>query len=277
MNSRRDFTAQGSYTITVKAPGVIAFLDNDGVQLCVERRGSGSRHVLFLHGWISARRMWFEVAERLDPQHFTVHLLDFRGSGLSDRPASGHHVMGYAADALAALRAIDAPVTIVGHSMGGRVAQYVATQRPSQLQRLILVAPGAAGGPRVNKRRSTLALEAWGSRKRIEAFQRAAMRIDVTAGVMQRIVDDALVAQREVWFGDPDHHTTIDFSDKLGEIAVPTLCIAGEKDPLAPPARVRTDVVQRIPGALFVTFRNAGHNLPIETPGEIAGAITRFA
>lgn len=255
---------------------MIAFLDNDGVQLCVERRGNGSRHVLFLHGWISARRMWFEVAERLDPQRFTLYLLDFRGSGLSDRPASGHHVEGYAADALAALQAIDASVTVVGHSMGGRVAQYVATQRPPSLERLVLVAPGAAGGPRVNKRRASLALEAWGSRKRIEAFQRAAMRVAVPDDVMQRIVDDALVAQREVWFGDRDRHATIDFSDKLADIAVPTLCIAGEKDPLAPPPRVRSDVAQRIPGALFVTLRNAGHNLPIETPDEIAGAIQRF-
>lgn len=255
---------------------MLAFLDNDGVQLCVERHGSGSRHVLFLHGWISARRMWLDVARRLDPERFSLHLLDFRGCGLSDRPAHGHHVEGYAGDALAALRAIDAPAAIVAHSMGGRVAQYIATQRPHGLARLILVAPGAAAGPRVSKRRASLALEAYGNRKRIEAFQRAAMRAEVSDEVMQRIVDDALVAQREVWFGDPDRHVTIDFSDRLGDIDVPTLCIAGEKDPLAVPARLRTDVVQRIPGALFVTLRNVGHNLPIEAPEEIAGAIARF-
>ena len=256
---------------------MLEFFDNDGVQLCVERHGNGSRHVLFLHGWISARRMWFDVAQRLQNDRFTLHMLDFRGCGLSDRPARGHHVEGYASDVFAVLGGIDAPVTIVGHSMGGRVAQLVATRRPANLHRLILVAPGAAGGPRASKRRAALASEAFGNRRGIEAFQRAAMRSAVSDEVMLRIVDDALVAQREVWFGDPDRPAPFDFSDKLADIEVPTLCIAGEKDPLAPPVRVRTDVVQRIPGALFVTLRNVGHNLPIEAPDEIAGAIARFA
>jgi pimeloyl-ACP methyl ester carboxylesterase len=220
--------------------------------------------------------MWHEVARRLDPEIFTLHLLDFRGCGLSDRPPSGHHIEGYASDALAVLSSINAPVTLVGHSMGGRVAQYVACIRPANLQRLILVAPGSAGGPRVSKRRATLALEAFGSRERIEAFQRAAMSVAIDPEVMRRIVDDALVAQREVWFGDPDRAAGIDFSERLAEIAVPALCIAGAKDPLAPPMRVRSDVVQKIAGALLVTLRNSAHNLPVEAPDEIASAITRF-
>ncbi len=256
---------------------VLSFLNNHGVQLCLERRGSGSQHILFLHGWISARRMWYDVAERLDPERYTLHLLDFRGCGLSDRPASGHHIEGYASDVLAALQAIDDKATIVAHSMGGRVAQYVATHRPSKLQRIILVAPGSAGGPRVSKRRTSLAQEAFGNRRRIEAFQAAAMSAAVSAETMQRIVDDALVAQRELWFGDPDRPAPVDFTDRLGRIDVPVLCIAGAKDPLAPPPRVRSDVVQHIPGALFVTLRNVGHNLPVEAPAEIAGAILRFA
>jgi pimeloyl-ACP methyl ester carboxylesterase len=255
---------------------LIDFIDNDGVRLCVERLGHGERHVLFLHGWISARRMWYEVARRLDSNGLTLHLLDFRGCGLSDRPPRGHHVEGYASDVIAALEAIAAPVTIAGHSMGGRVAQYVATQKPKQLERLLLVAPGSAGGPRVSKRRASFALEAFGSRKRIEAFQRAAMSVAVDDDVMQRLVDDALVAQREVWFGDPDRPATPDFSDRLAAIAVPTLCIAGAKDPLAPPLRVKADVAARIPGALLVTLRSAGHNLPVEAPDEIASAIMRF-
>jgi non-heme chloroperoxidase len=255
---------------------VLTFLDNEGVQLCVERRGAGTHHILFLHGWISARRMWYDVAERLDLDRFTLHLLDFRGCGLSDRPASGHHIEGYASDALAAMNAVDDPVTIVAHSMGGRIAQLVATHRPPKLKRLILVASGAAGGPRVSKRRASLALEAFGNRRRIEAFQRAAMAASVPPEAMQRIVDDALVAQRDVWFGDSARPAPIDFTQQLSAINVPVLCIAGAKDPLVPPLRMRSDVVQRIPGALFVTLLNVGHNLPVEAPAEIAGAISRF-
>ncbi len=232
--------------------------------------------MLFVHGWISARRMWYEVAARLNEAKITSHLLDLRGYGLSDRPPSGHHLQIYAQDVVAAIDAIDAPVTLVAHSMGGRIAQYVACEYPRNVERLILVAPGAPGGPRVSKRRMETARHAYGSRDRIRAFQRAAMSVQPAEEVMQRIVDDALVAQPGAWFGDPERPAPIDFSDRLSEIAIPTLCLAGEKDPLAPPARVKADVASKIPGALLVTLRGVGHNLPVEASAEVAAAIERF-
>lgn len=252
------------------------FVNNNGVQLCVERRGSGARHVLFAHGWISSRRMWYDAVEKLDGTRITAHLLDFRGSGLSDRPPHGHHLEGYASDLRAALASIGEPVTLVAHSMGARIAQYVAAHDRAPIERLILVAPGVASGRRVSKRRAELAREAFGNRTRIEAFQRAAMSVEVSRETMDRLVEDALVAQREVWFGDPERPGSIDFSDALANIRVPALCIAGANDPLAPPLRLKSDVVARIPGAMLVTLRNAGHNLPVEMPAEIAGAIGRF-
>src|SRR5690242_3262786 len=123
---------------------MLEFIDNGGIQLCMERRGSGGAHVLFLHGWISARRMWYDVADRLDPQQFTLHLLDFRGNGLSDRPEAGHDLQGYVSDARVALARIDSPVVIAAHSMGAKVAQYLAGERPANLAKLVLVAPGTA-------------------------------------------------------------------------------------------------------------------------------------
>lgn len=253
------------------------FIDNNGVQLCVERRGSGARHVLLLHGWISARRMWHDVAQMLDAGRFTLHMLDFRGCGLSDRPANGHDLEGYVSDARAALASIAEPVVIAGHSMGGKVAQYLAAEHPPNLEKLILVAPGTAHGGRGTERQRAVALDAYGSRAKIETFQRAAMGLQVAAEVMSRIVDDALVAQREHWEGWYDCGRFVDFRDRLAQIVVPALCIGGEKDPLVPPSRLKREVAQAIGGSLSVTLRNAGHNLPVEAPAEIAGAITRFA
>lgn len=220
--------------------------------------------------------MWYDAVEWLDTARTTAHLLDFRGSGLSDRPPRGHHLEGYASDLRAALLAIGEPATIVAHSMGGRIAQFVAAHHPAQIERLILVAPGVAGGRRVSKRRAELAREAFGNRVRIEAFQRAAMSAGVSRETMDRLIEDALVAQREVWFGDPESPGSIDFSEALQNICIPTLCIAGANDPLAPPLRLKSEIAARIPGAMLVTLRNAGHNLPVEMPAEIAGAIERF-
>ena len=253
---------------------MIRFVENGDVTLAVEVRGHGPRALLFAHGWISGRRMWYEVADRLDPARFTAHLMDFRGAGLSDRPLEGHDLDGYASDLRAALDAVG-PAVVVAHSMGGKIAQYVATERPANLERLVLIAPGTARAYAMNPKHRALAEAAFGSRKRIERFQRAAMTREVAPEVMERIVSDALLSQREAWFGWYDKGRTADFADRLDRIATKTVVVAGENDPLAPPQRVKRDVVDRIEGALFVNVRRAGHNLPVETPDEVAGVIER--
>ena len=230
--------------------------------------------MLFVHGWISSRRMFYDVVDHIDLAATTVHLLDFRGCGLSDRPIEGHDIEGYASDLRTALAVVDAPVTLVGHSMGGRVAQYVAAEAPPNLARAILVAPGSAKPIRVAPKRRELALAAYGSRERIERFQRAAMAKSVPAEAMLRIVDDALLCQFEHWMDV--FEKAADFAARLAAIDMPVLAIAGEKDPLAPPARVKRDVASAIAGSLMVVLRGCGHNLPIEAPTEIAAAILRF-
>jgi pimeloyl-ACP methyl ester carboxylesterase len=255
---------------------VIRFVDNGDVTLALEVRGHGPRTLLFAHGWISGRRMWYDVAERLDHERFTAYLLDFRGAGLSDRPLDGHDLDGYASDLRAALDAVG-PAVVIAHSMGGKVAQFVATEQPANLERLVLIAPGTARAYAMNEKHRALAEAAFGSRKRIERFQRAAMRREVSEATMERIVSDALLSQREAWFGWYDRGRTADFAGRLDRITAKTVAVAGENDPLAPPQRVKRDVVDPIEGALFVNLRRAGHNLPVETPGEVAGIIERVA
>ncbi len=255
---------------------MLAFTHNGDVSLCIEHRGTGAHAILFAHGWISSRRMWYDVVDRIDPSEYAIAMLDFRGCGLSDRPAQGHDLDGYASDLRVALSSIDGPVTVVAHSMGAKLAQYIAAERPRNLARLILVAPGTAKATRFPEKHRAMTLAAFGSRERIERFQRAAMAREPAPASMQRIVDDALIAQHEHWIGWYDRGRGIDFMDRLPQIDVPTLVIAGAKDPLALPQRVRRDCAGAINGALFVQLRDAGHNLPIEAADEIASAIRQF-
>ncbi len=252
------------------------FMRTGDVSLCIERCGSGRRSILFAHGWISSRRMWYDVVQRLDTREFTMHLLDFRGCGLSDRPAEGHDLDGYAGDLRAALASIDTPVTLVAHSMGAKLAQYIAAEHPPNLERLILVAPGIAKATRFPEKHRALTLAAYGSRERIERFQRAAMAREPEPASTIRIIDDALIAQYEHWIGWYDRGRGIDFMERLAAINVPALVIAGGKDTLALPQRVRRECAGAIAGALFALLRDAGHNLPIEAPDDVASAIRQF-
>jgi len=248
----------------------VRYLHNGHVTLALESRGGGARHLLFVHGWISSRRMFYDVVAQLDPARFTSHLLDFRGAGLSDRPPDGHDVAGYASDLRAALGALGESVEVVAHSGGAKVAQFVALEPPPNLRRLVLVAPAAARAAAVDPKHRALAERAFGSRRRIAAFQRAAMTRRPPSETMERLVEDALVAQREAWFGWYDRGRSEDFSDRVGAIGLPTIVVAGERDPLAPPARVRRNVSGAITGAVLVTFKDVGHNIPVEMPADLA-------
>ena len=254
----------------------VRYIRSGDVSLALETRGHGPRGLLFAHGWISSRRMWYELAAHLDETAFTLHLLDFRGCGTSDRPAEGHDLAGYASDLRAALDSIAGPVTLIGHSMGGKVAQFVALERPANVRDLVLVAPGTAAAHATSPGHRATAFAAFGSRVRIARFVRGAMRHDVAPHVFERLVDDALLAQREHWFGWYDDGRGADFSAELHRLELPTVIVAGDNDPLAPARLLRREVADRIPGALFVTFKGCGHNLPVEAPAPLAQLLGRL-
>jgi pimeloyl-ACP methyl ester carboxylesterase len=56
----------------MKGRPTLRFVQNKNVTLAIESLGEGPRALLFVHGWISARRMWYEVAGRLDPLRYTA-------------------------------------------------------------------------------------------------------------------------------------------------------------------------------------------------------------
>ncbi|GAC1494129.1 MAG: hypothetical protein NVS1B2_10230 [Vulcanimicrobiaceae bacterium] len=261
-------------TLERTQPSIVRYVDNDGLSLALETRGTGPRVVLFLHGWISSRRIFYEVAERLDPAEFTMHLLDFHGAGWSDRPATGYDLAGYASDVRAALAAIGGAVEIVAHGMGGTIAQYVALDAPPNLRRLVLVAPGTARASRPDARHRARAEAAYGSRLRIQRFQRAAMLREIAPDAMERLIDDALIAHRDAWFARYDREP-IDFFDRLAAIALPTIVVAGDRDVIATPARLQREVANAIAGSVFITLELVGHNIPLEQPAELAALLTR--
>jgi 3-oxoadipate enol-lactonase len=67
----------------------------------------------------------------------------------------------------------------------------------------------------------------------------------------------------------------LDTAPRLGEIKVPTLCIAGELDPASPPAALG-EIAKRIPGAQLAVLPGAPHMMQIEQPKELAATVGAF-
>ena len=111
-----------------------------GVRLRYAEQGNPDGHpLILLHGYTDS---WFSFSRALpyfDPSYH-VYLLDQRGHGDSERPASGYTFPDFAADVIAFMDAKGITrATLVGHSMGSLVAQGVALAAPERVERLVLI------------------------------------------------------------------------------------------------------------------------------------------
>src|SRR5262249_55506048 len=109
-----------------------------GVRIHYRRLGSGPPIVL-LHGFPQTGHCWRKVMPALAAR-FTVVAPDLRGYGDSDRPPSGYDKRRMAADVAELIQTLAlAPVVLVGHDRGGRVAHRFALDHPQLLTRLVLL------------------------------------------------------------------------------------------------------------------------------------------
>ncbi len=108
------------------------------VDLAGQSQGLGGETLLILHGLLGSGRNWASIAKRLAGR-FKVITLDLRNHGGSPWA----DVMSYpamAADVRAYIeRHALGPVTVIGHSMGGKTAMRLALDAPSLVERLVVV------------------------------------------------------------------------------------------------------------------------------------------
>ncbi|WP_449537346.1 2-succinyl-6-hydroxy-2,4-cyclohexadiene-1-carboxylate synthase [Ferdinandcohnia sp. Marseille-Q9671] len=115
------------------------FISSHGVNYHVKVVGNGMP-LLFLHGFTGSISNWKQVADSLK-NHYTCVLIDIIGHGKTDSPTDFHRysIPHVAQDIIQILDQLDIPkVTIVGYSMGGRLALATAILHQSRVENLIL-------------------------------------------------------------------------------------------------------------------------------------------
>src|SRR5438270_7563200 len=120
---------------TVHVPGRGEFFVRDSG----ERPGGGPT-VMLLHGWMATADLNFWILySDLVQAGYRVLAIDHRGHGRGLRPLAPFRLADCAADAAAALRQLGAaPATVVGYSMGGAIAQFVAREHADVVSGLVL-------------------------------------------------------------------------------------------------------------------------------------------
>lgn len=118
-----------------------SILVND-VPIAHELAGSGDPIVLVAGTGYPGATWLPELVDRLAQTH-TVLTFDHRGTGATPSTPERYSTRGFAADAVGLLDALDLPAAhVVGHSMGGRVAQWMALDHPDRTRSLVLAATG---------------------------------------------------------------------------------------------------------------------------------------
>ncbi|WEK02308.1 MAG: alpha/beta hydrolase [Candidatus Sphingomonas phytovorans] len=104
--------------------------------------GQGVSHLLVIHGWFSDHRLFDDLVAELDPGHFTTARFDIRGYGRSRDIEGRFDLDEVADDAMAIADELGWPrFSIVGHSMGGKVAQKLAIAHPGRVASVAAVTP----------------------------------------------------------------------------------------------------------------------------------------
>lgn len=125
-------------------PGRVVAIPGRG-ELFVRDSGGDGPPVLLLHGWVvSADLNWWPTYGVLRDAGHRVLALDHRGHGRGLRTPAPFRLSDCAADAAALLAQLEVgPVTAVGYSMGGPIAQLLAAEHPQAVGALVLCATSA--------------------------------------------------------------------------------------------------------------------------------------
>jgi pimeloyl-ACP methyl ester carboxylesterase len=207
---------------------------------------------------------------------------DLRGFGDSSAAPGEYHMDDFVQDmvAFADELALDG-IHLVGHSLGGMIAQRYALDRPERLRSLTLVSTTSHNGRRASAfarlmvKLAEHGVDAVLADDRLRGDAEASLREAFPGGaplsMLRRGMEQANAALANAW------RACIDFStkDRLAQIQCPALVTHGTADPLIP-FRAGELIARAIPGATWVVEDGAGHSLPQERAASFTEALLSF-
>ncbi len=233
------------------------------------------RPCLMLAGFASDAISWIFQLPALTASRQVI-LCDNRGAGRSAVPEGPHSLQDMADDVLHLLNKLGIDrVDLVGHSMGGAIAQHFALRHPDRVNRLILACSFLKMSPRIQR-----VLEAW----------HLCLKEEVSSDLLARFVFPWLYS--EEFFTRPhafemtqklmrEHPYPVsarglagqleallkhDTVSQMASLRCPTYIIAAEEDALVALAHSR-ELHQAIPGAKWLPLPGLGHSCMHENPG----------
>jgi len=260
-------------------------LNAGAMSIAYELRGAGAP-LLLINGFRRSRVVWLEGVLRPLAERFQLILMDNRGTGHSDKPEGGYSIEAFADDCAGLIAGLGlGRAHVFGVSMGGMIAQRLATRHPDKVHGLALGCTNCGRGSVPSEKRIGELLRLVPNetmdarevaRRQEEAYYMPGFRERERALIdgMFDLVNQNPTPPHAV----RGHLKAIDAFDAcadLAQIKAPTLVITGADDPLIPAENSRR-IAGRIPGAQLVLLPEASHFFWVEKPRETADALIRF-
>ena len=248
----------------------------------VEGDPTRERNLILVHGAGGDHTHWPAELRRIPG--INVYALDLPGHGRSS--GQGRTSVADYADGvhLFAQTLKLEQASVVGHSMGGAIAQTMALHQPTWLDRAVLIGTGAR--LRVHtlilqglQLASTKDLSPSASKSTFEAtidtICQWAYGPSINQQILRKSRQQLLGVDPDVIYGDYKACNNFDVMDRVTDIKLPTLIIVGSADRMTPP-KYGQYLHNQISGSQLVEIKDGGHMMAIEKPTEVAQAVTRF-
>jgi pimeloyl-ACP methyl ester carboxylesterase len=241
--------------------------------------GSGDRHVLAVHGWFGSAQGWGSLPDFLDRSTYTYAFMDLRGYGGRQEVAGEFTMEEAAADAIALAGELGWDrFSVIGHSMGAKVAHQMLLQAPDRLDKLVGLNPVPPGAVPMDEQGWELfsgAAANAGNRAAIIDFTTGSK---LTATFINHVVRHSLENSNQAAFAAYLHAwAKTDFSGKVQpDTSTPVKVIVGVNDPA-----LSADVMEKtwlvcFPEAEMTILPDAGHYPMFESPVSLATSIEEF-
>jgi pimeloyl-ACP methyl ester carboxylesterase len=252
-------------------------VEANGINIYYEISGEGEPLVL-ISGLGYGLWQWHKMIPQL-AEHFKVIAFDNRGAGNTDKPPGPYSAKMMADDTAGLLKAIDVnQAIVVGHSMGGFIAQELTLSYPELVSKLVLTSTNFGGPNHIPVTPEAMAVLMDQTGDPVERVRRGAAvafnqgfdkdHPEVVEEITQYrlsepVPQDAYQAQLAVGLGLLSIEAC--FENRLSEVAVPTYIIFGAGDRVTPPGNAEL-LAEKIPDSTVHILPDVGHLFTMENP-----------
>jgi 3-oxoadipate enol-lactonase len=254
----------------------------NGIELNYKLEGDGAETIVLINGLADDLETWVLQIDDFLAAGYRVLRFDNRGIGMSSKPAGPYSAAMLAEDTKALVDSLGiSEFHLMGVSMGGMIAQEYALRYPHDLRSATFACTYAAPGPFCSRM-----FAMWADMAPVLGVPFVMRDVTLwafTAAFFEERGEDLAEFETAMRYMDQPVHAYLaqlaviqnhDTVSRLGEVAVPSLVLAGEEDILIPVSLSRR-IHEAIPGSEWATTKG-GHGCVWEHPAEFNQAYLDF-